>query len=292
MAFFAKIIGGGMAGGGFWAWVTYFFAGTGFALPICIAIVTGGVAMLAFSDEIVAWISKKYDCPVCKNNQWIAIDDEAVEKLKLAQRKIQELNAENTKYKSEIKQLSDELSQRKIDFQEYIKTTFQDNIIVNTQNTHNDEYVKQLENDIDFLIEQWESQESRILELIQNQQVKDELENIANAYTKQTMKVMDKIKIRFHKLYQKVNINDKSYKRLARMSDDELLKFEQAIKKLNDGQLDFRDNIYGTTIKEVDFSHTGRLYIKKTENIYEVVCVGNKNTQEKDITFLKKHYKD
>lgn len=149
-----------MADGGFWAWVTYFFAGTRFALPICIAIVTGGVAML------VAWISKKYDCPVCKNNQWIAIDDEAVEKLKLAQRKIQELNAENTKYKSEIKQLSDELSQRKIDFQEYIKITFQNNIIVNTQNTHNDEYVKQLENDIDFLIEQWESQESRILAVL------------------------------------------------------------------------------------------------------------------------------
>ncbi|KKB02512.1 hypothetical protein [Avibacterium paragallinarum] len=70
-----KIIGGAMPIGGFWAWVTYFFAGTGFALPICIALVTGGTAMLVFKDEIVSWIIQKgYSCNNCHQSEWKVID--------------------------------------------------------------------------------------------------------------------------------------------------------------------------------------------------------------------------
>lgn len=68
--FFAKIIGGAVSGFGFWAWVTYLFAGTGLALPICVAIVTGGVAIAAFADEITIWVSKKYSCPQCSYKNW------------------------------------------------------------------------------------------------------------------------------------------------------------------------------------------------------------------------------
>jgi len=68
--FFLKVMGGGFVGGGFWAWVTYFFAGTGFAFVICVAIVTGGVALLAFSDEITKWIAERYDCPSCHKRDW------------------------------------------------------------------------------------------------------------------------------------------------------------------------------------------------------------------------------
>ncbi|WP_265734420.1 hypothetical protein [Malaciobacter molluscorum] len=39
-------------------------------MPICIAIVTGGVALLAFSDEITKWFSERYSCPDCKNKNW------------------------------------------------------------------------------------------------------------------------------------------------------------------------------------------------------------------------------
>ena len=70
--FFLKVLGGAVAGGGFWAWVAYLFAGTGFALPICVAIVTGGVALAAFSDDIAKWVSKKYPCPVCGEKTWKA----------------------------------------------------------------------------------------------------------------------------------------------------------------------------------------------------------------------------
>jgi hypothetical protein len=70
---FVKIIGGAMPIGGFWAWTTYLFAGTGFALPIVIAIIGGGTAMLVFKDQIVSWIiNKRYKCPECGAVDWEA----------------------------------------------------------------------------------------------------------------------------------------------------------------------------------------------------------------------------
>lgn len=66
----AKIIGGAMTGFGFWAWVSFFFAGTGLALPICIAIVSGGVAVMAYADTIAKWVSGRYACPSCGRKNW------------------------------------------------------------------------------------------------------------------------------------------------------------------------------------------------------------------------------
>lgn len=69
--FFVKIIGGTMPVGGFWAWTSYLFAGTGFAMPIVISIITGGVAVLLYKDQIVTWlISKGYKCPNCGELDW------------------------------------------------------------------------------------------------------------------------------------------------------------------------------------------------------------------------------
>jgi len=45
-----KIIGGTLPIGGFYAWVTYLLAGTGLALTIVIALITGGTAILVFKD--------------------------------------------------------------------------------------------------------------------------------------------------------------------------------------------------------------------------------------------------
>ena len=66
-----KLVGGAMPVGGFWAWVTFLFAGTGFALPICIAIVIGGTAMLVFKKEITEWIIRRgYACAKCGGKSW------------------------------------------------------------------------------------------------------------------------------------------------------------------------------------------------------------------------------
>lgn len=70
---FANIIGGAMPVGGFWAWVTYLFAGTGFALEIVIALIVGGVAILIYKDKIVQWIvNRGYKCKNCGAVNWEA----------------------------------------------------------------------------------------------------------------------------------------------------------------------------------------------------------------------------
>jgi len=68
-----RIIGAAMPITGFWAWWAYALAGTGLALPIVIALIGGGVGILAFKDEIVQWIvNRGYKCPKCGAVAWEA----------------------------------------------------------------------------------------------------------------------------------------------------------------------------------------------------------------------------
>lgn len=85
---FVKIIGGATAGFGFWAWVSFLFAGTGFAMAICIAIIAGGAAMLAYKNEIIDWlVNKGFACKRCGGQKWAALSPEME----------QEMNAKNAK---------------------------------------------------------------------------------------------------------------------------------------------------------------------------------------------------
>ena len=73
--FWVNLIGGAMPFGGFWAWTAFIFAGTGFALPIVIAIMAGGIGMLKYSDEITKWISDKYECEKCGEKSWDLVEN-------------------------------------------------------------------------------------------------------------------------------------------------------------------------------------------------------------------------
>jgi len=46
-------------------------------MAICIAIITGGAAMLAYKDEIIDWIANEgYECENCGSKNWEAISPE------------------------------------------------------------------------------------------------------------------------------------------------------------------------------------------------------------------------
>jgi hypothetical protein len=73
--FWVTLIGAAAPVGGFWAWVTFFFAGTGLAFPICIAMVVGGVGMLAYKKNIVKWITNKgFSCKKCGKQNWELVE--------------------------------------------------------------------------------------------------------------------------------------------------------------------------------------------------------------------------
>lgn len=99
---FLRILGGAVAGSGYWAWVAYIFAGTGFAMPICIAIMAGGVAMVAYTDEIIAWISKRHNCEKCGSNKWVAVEDQVAKDILADKEKIKNLSFVNQKLEKDI----------------------------------------------------------------------------------------------------------------------------------------------------------------------------------------------
>ena len=69
--FFVKLIGGVLPIGGFGAWVTYFLAGTGLALPIVVSMIIGGTGILLYKEKITKWIcNKNYKCPTCGKCNW------------------------------------------------------------------------------------------------------------------------------------------------------------------------------------------------------------------------------
>lgn len=353
---FVGLIGTAVAGGGYWAWVGFLFAGTGFAMPICIAIMAGGVAMLKYSNEIVAWISKRYNCPECGSKQWIALDDKVAEEILSKKAHIQQLNADKQKYETEIKDLHKNIELKHQELKEFAKQNvfnidseklkkslennqkkiasllediedlellkekyqkapeenkvkidgFNQKIHEKTRELEtlkaekekfsflespaiNNQFNREmLEKDIDFLFEEIEKKDSIIHNLMQD---KEEWDKLKSSYEKEKLKIIDKMKKRFSSLYPNITINDKSFKRLAKLSESRIDKFEKEIKNLQDNKMNFRDDIVGTDVKEIGFDTTGRIYLRKTGNNYIIVSVGDKNTQLNDIKYLKENYR-
>jgi hypothetical protein len=113
--FFVKLIGGAMPVGGYWAWTTYLFAGTGFAMGIVLAIIGGGVAMLIFKDEITEWvISQGYKCTSCGEVSW----EPMTESMKQ--------DRDSKKYVPELTRTSIELTRKSIELKRSMTTLMDD----------------------------------------------------------------------------------------------------------------------------------------------------------------------
>lgn len=52
-------------------------------MPLCIAIILGGVGIGAYSNEIASWMSKKYNCSNCNSKSWTVEKDTIVSKISL-----------------------------------------------------------------------------------------------------------------------------------------------------------------------------------------------------------------
>lgn len=294
---FVKLIAVAMPAGGFWAWTTFLFAGTGLAMPIVIAIMSGGVAMLVFKDKIVEWIiSKGYLCPDCGGAKWDTTTDEVEQKLKdkedeveqksrdkedeVEQKsrdkdsKITKLQEINIKYEKEMPNLKSRLGDSEKKILEYVKNK-------NECFSYDD---------VEDLFSELKEKDNKIEQLLHNEK---DWENHKKSLLQAQEKVAEKLNIRFKICYPSLTFTDKSLTRIARLNDKISLKLEKNFGLLQHEpkKINFRDKIFGTDVVEIEFNRAGRLYIKKFNGTFKIVCVGDKKSQKMDLKWLRENYR-
>lgn len=102
------------------------------------------------------------------------------------------------------------------------------------------------------------------------------------------------IEKRFSALYKNIGMNKKALSGFLNLSDEQQIKAEEIIHVLdrNPDKITIKRKVFSgkkhrTACFEVLFSYNGRLYFKKNENnITEVLVIGTKNTQTKDMEFI------
>jgi len=98
---------------------------------------------------------------------------------------------------------------------------------------------------------------------------------------------------RFKTLYKNLIVNDRAVKGFAGLTAELQLKAEEVIHQLNDDSslVTIKRKVFGKknreTVLEVIFAYKGRLYFRKSkEHGTEVMAIGTKHTQGKDLGFL------
>ena len=115
------------------------------------------------------------------------------------------------------------------------------------------------------------------------------------AKNRQLLKGIDAVRKRFNALYKNINIHDKAIEGLLDLTEEMKIKAEEVVHQLNEdaNSVQIKRKVFGKknreTVFEVIFAYKGRLYFKKISgNRVEVLVIGTKLTQNKDLAFLDK----
>lgn len=110
---------------------------------------------------------------------------------------------------------------------------------------------------------------------------------------KQKTNSYNTVRKRFKTLYKNISVNKRAINGFLDLTDDMKIKGEEIIHKLNEDQslVLVKRKVFGkkgrTTVQEVIFAYKGRLYFrKKKDSQIEILTIGTKNTQIKDLEFL------
>jgi hypothetical protein len=135
-----------------------------------------------------------------------------------------------------------------------------------------------------------QEQEDKIDTLIQKT---EEFEKDERKSKKQRLKASESAQKRFSALYKNVSFHSKAFRGFASLTNELQLKAEEIILQLNDEPklVSVKRKVFGRknreTVFEIIFSYKGRLYYRNTkENKVEILSIGTKHTQSKDLDFL------
>jgi hypothetical protein len=158
----------------------------------------------------------------------------------------------------------------------------------------------------DEMIDELVALEDRISEGItlrdlQQQEIEDlkkqiqQFEKENEAKNRQLSKEVDAVRKRFNTLYKNLAIHDRAIEGFVELTEEMKIKAEEVVHQLNaDLKLvQIKRKVFGKknrqTVFEVIFAYKGRLYFRNTTgNRSEIVIIGTKLTQNKDLAFLDK----
>lgn len=128
--------------------------------------------------------------------------------------------------------------------------------------------------------------------------LKDEIrghEKTRQKLGKQQAKSADTVSRRFRALYKKLRFHDRAINGFVQLSDDIKIKCEETIHQLDKDpkKVPIKRKVFGKktreTVFEILFAYNGRLYYRPLkDHTLEILTIGTKNTQMKDLAFLEK----
>lgn len=156
-----------------------------------------------------------------------------------------------------------------------------------------DELVEEIVEKENELEENLKSQKQQQEEIEALKEKKEQLEKEIRKIKAPKQKEKDSLVKRFATLYKNILINNRAIDGYMELTDELKIKAEEIIHQLNyDPQLvTIKRKVFGKknreTVFEVLFAYKGRLYFRNTlQNRVEVLAIGTKQTQSKDLAFL------
>jgi hypothetical protein len=151
----------------------------------------------------------------------------------------------------------------------------------------------QLEKTEEDLFLEIETLEKKLTEIDILKEKIQELETSHQAVARQKEKAADRLGKRFKALYKNTDITPRALDSFLDMTEEMGLKAEELIHQLNaDAALvPVKRKVFtkkgNATAFEVSFAYNGRLYFRKSkDNRVEILTIGTKNTQQKDLTYI------
>jgi len=127
----------------------------------------------------------------------------------------------------------------------------------------------------------------------EQQRLIDSLKEKIKDYEREKIKDYEAVQRRFRALYKNIYINKKAVNGFLDLTDDLQIKSEEIIHQINENPqlVSIKRKVFGRKnmekILEVIFAYKGRLYFRKQKsNKIEILTIGTKNTQTKDLEFL------
>jgi len=143
------------------------------------------------------------------------------------------------------------------------------------------------------LSENLAEQDNQAEEILELEEKISELEKLRENINRQKEKNIEKLAKRFRTLYKHIEIHDRALDGIDDLPEDMALKAEELIHQLNADYdtVPIKRKVFSKkgkiTAFEVSFSYNGRLYFRKNgQQRLEVLSVGTKNTQARDLAYL------